>query len=491
MKQDAAPRRRPANRVQLAMNGLSALLAAAAVGVVIGYDALLPNVSYVTTAIVWLAFALAVAALYANRPDRRSGWYEAAVSIAALATGDTLTLLVVGEQTTEFLPANICFMLAYGCGGVAMWRILKQWSPWHQWSALIDALTMLVGVSTVIASVVWLYTQGRPWPSGLTLVLFPMLDLLLIGVVGRYWFSPGGRVRAVQILCGAILVLVVAHLAMLLRAVDPTLHPRWTQLWLLSFVGIASAVVHPSSRESDSDAPQDQPSFTRLQVISLMLSVALPSAVLLGFGLAGRPLPWIQVGIGGMASAVLVGLRLTMLVKAVETKTLRIDLLARSDSLTGVANRRHWDQVVGQVLAEGRPSWVLILDLDHFKVFNDSHGHLAGDEVLRESVRAWRAVLPPDTLLARYGGEEFTILLNGLPRGQVHDIADALRAAMPRHQTCSIGIAHSGSRTSQDAVLRDADLALYAAKRAGRDRTVFFADLDPALDTSEQGETAR
>ena len=464
------------------MNGFSLLLAAVSVAVVVWYDALTPHVAYVTTAVVWLAFALAVWALYSNRPGRRSGWYEASVSIAALATGDTLTLLVVGEQTTDFLPANIFFLLAYACGGVAMWRILKQWSPWHQLSTLIDALTMLVGVSTVIASVIWLYTQGRPLPSDLTLVLFPVLDLLLVGVVGRYWFSPGGRVRAVQILCGAILVLVVAHLAMLLRAVDPSLHPRWTQLWLLSFVGIAAAVVHPSSRESDTDAPEDQPSFSRLQVLSLMLSVALPSAVLFGFGLTARPLPWVQVSIGGLASAVLVGLRLTMLVKSVEAKTLSIDLLARSDSLTGAANRRHWDQLVGEVFDQARPCWVLIVDLDHFKDFNDSHGHLAGDEALREAVRNWQAVLPPGTLLARYGGEEFTVLLDGLPRGYVHDLAEALRLAMPKGQTCSIGIAYSDASSSQDAVLRNADLALYAAKRAGRDRTVFFADLDPRSD---------
>ncbi|MFV0457869.1 MAG: GGDEF domain-containing protein [Actinomycetales bacterium] len=460
---------------------LAAALAAISLGVVAWFDSLEPRLLFATTPVVWAGVALSLFSLWFYRPARSSGWYEAAASITALAAGDTLTALSRLPQGLFAMLPSALFLVAYACAGVAMLRIMRRWAPWHQLSVLIDSLTMLVGAGTVITSLLWWSARDADLMARPTLGLFPILDLLLVGVVGRYWFSAGGHVRSVQLVCAGALALVVAHLTMLLYAGGAPVHPRWSQLWLLGFVLVAAAISHPSCAQTGYDEAAPGASLRTAQAWTLAASVALPPVVLLCFGLAGGPLPWVPVCVGGLLTALLMGVRLALLIGSIRAQTDRIDQLARSDSLTGAANRRHWDQQFGNAVTRGLGHWVLMIDLDRFKDFNDSRGHLDGDQLLRDAVQAWQQVLPADALLARYGGEEFTVLLGPLHRAEVRTVADALRRAVPGGQTCSIGIARSDREGTRDDVLRDADLALYAAKRQGRNRAVFFPDLAPTV----------
>ncbi len=147
---------------------------------------------------------------------------------------------------------------------------------------------------------------------------------------------------------------------------------------------------------------------------------------------------------------------------------------ARTDPLTGLANRRAWDEELRRELARaGRQGWpvcVAMLDLDHFKAFNDDQGHLAGDELLKESAATWRVVLRAADFIARYGGEEFSVLLPNCSTGDAVQVVERLRVATPMGQTCSAGVASWDGSESASELLRRADGALYSAKRAGRDR---------------------
>jgi diguanylate cyclase (GGDEF)-like protein len=113
-----------------------------------------------------------------------------------------------------------------------------------------------------------------------------------------------------------------------------------------------------------------------------------------------------------------------------------------------------------------------MLDLDHFKAYNDTHGHQAGDRLLKAAAAAWREVLRPGDLLARYGGEEFVAVLADCPPQEARAVAERLRRSTPSGETCSIGVATWDGAEAVDALVRRADEALYAAKRAGRDRVV-------------------
>jgi diguanylate cyclase (GGDEF)-like protein len=164
---------------------------------------------------------------------------------------------------------------------------------------------------------------------------------------------------------------------------------------------------------------------------------------------------------------------------AIDTADLveRLTDLASVDSLTGVLNRRGWDLQVERAFADGveEPVCVALLDFDHFKAFNDTHGHQSGDRLLKEAAAEWRDSLRAGDVLARYGGEEFALLLPACDLAQAQAIVDRLRASIPGEQTCSAGIAQWDGREHPDAVIRRADDALYAAKASGRDRTTVAA----------------
>ena len=149
----------------------------------------------------------------------------------------------------------------------------------------------------------------------------------------------------------------------------------------------------------------------------------------------------------------------------------RLDDAALTDALTGIPNRRAWDERLAAEIAaarrSGEPFSVLMLDLDHFKAFNDLHGHQAGDRLLKEAAAAWQATLRAGDFLARYGGEEFALLIPGGDLTKIRAIFDRIRENMPAGETVSGGIGVWTSDPEVD-VLAEADRALYEAKRAGR-----------------------
>jgi diguanylate cyclase (GGDEF)-like protein len=150
--------------------------------------------------------------------------------------------------------------------------------------------------------------------------------------------------------------------------------------------------------------------------------------------------------------------------------------LAREDALTGAINRRGLDHVIpiefARARRSGQPLTFVMIDLDHFKRYNDRRGHPAGDAVLRGAAQAWLKQLRPTDMLARYGGEEFTLVLPATDAKQAEQLVERLRAPVPDRQTFSAGIATwDGYETATESLQR-ADAALLQAKKAGRNRTM-------------------
>jgi diguanylate cyclase (GGDEF)-like protein len=160
-----------------------------------------------------------------------------------------------------------------------------------------------------------------------------------------------------------------------------------------------------------------------------------------------------------------------------------IEELALTDPLTGIDNRRGWERTiqraVGQARRHRQPLSLAMLDLDHFKAYNDAHGHQAGDDFLRKVALDWEERTRIEDHIARYGGEEFVITLPNTDIAGAKVIVERLRTGLPEPGqedeagiTCSAGIAEwDGSETVRELVAR-ADQALYQAKESGRDRTV-------------------
>jgi diguanylate cyclase (GGDEF)-like protein len=149
---------------------------------------------------------------------------------------------------------------------------------------------------------------------------------------------------------------------------------------------------------------------------------------------------------------------------------------ARTDPLTGLANRRAWDDEIARELVRSRRYesrlCLALLDLDHFKRFNDARGHQAGDKLLADAAAAWSDLLRPTDTLARYGGEEFSLLLPHCDTDTAEAIVARLLEAVPGDQTASCGIAEWDGVESSETLTARADAALYMAKRGGRAQAV-------------------
>lgn len=152
---------------------------------------------------------------------------------------------------------------------------------------------------------------------------------------------------------------------------------------------------------------------------------------------------------------------------------------ASTDALTGLANRRMFDNTLARALQSNVRVALLMLDLDHFKSFNDSFGHQAGDEALRSTGRLLREAIRGEDLAARYGGEEFAIVLPQVDAQHTALVAQRILDAFRNHAwplrpvTISIGATLSTPDDDPQSLVRRADAALYRSKQEGRDRVTF------------------
>ena len=176
-----------------------------------------------------------------------------------------------------------------------------------------------------------------------------------------------------------------------------------------------------------------------------------------------------------MVLFLLVVARMSELVAQVQDQAAQLAALAHNDALTGIPNRRAWDLGLVREMIRARrtgaPLQVALLDVDHFKRFNDTNGHQAGDLLLK-SAAAWKAQLREGDMLARYGGEEFASLLVGCSQAEAVAILDRMRLATPLGETVSIGVVQWDGEQTPEELIGGADGALYRAKEQGRNRVV-------------------
>lgn len=165
----------------------------------------------------------------------------------------------------------------------------------------------------------------------------------------------------------------------------------------------------------------------------------------------------------------------------------RLSKDSRTDALTRVANRRAFDESLKRMAKEvddsGAPLSLILCDIDHFKAFNDTHGHLVGDQVLRFVAQEMEQCVKGRDMLARYGGEEFAILLPNTPLDGAIMLADSIRSIVEAQRikndkdetidkvTISLGVAKYVSGESLSDFVERADACLYASKANGRNRT--------------------
>lgn len=350
------------------------------------------------------------------------------------------------------------------------------------------AVVLDVVLCAVSLSVVWWLLIGQqillaPGGSDLRSLLvssYPLCDVLAIAGAVAVLSARSAHEWCTRALALSAVVDVVADIWFGYFVVGLTDTWYWpAALWMVQSVLLAAAAVlsgrpvrEPSSRVS------------RSGVLMMVGAVVAPMMTIAVQTMVGRapatPSSVVLSLVGTAMMVVLVCVRVLILVRRLEKQANELEQTARTDELTQLPNRRAGMRLlhdsIGQV-EQGRLAGltVALLDLDHFKSFNDTHGHLQGDRLLRAAGLSWASVIGPGDMLFRYGGEEFVVIM---PEGTVAGTRAVLlrmRRATPRGQTFSAGITSLRAGDTAEDVIGRADASLYAAKAAGRDRSCISA----------------
>ena len=412
---------------------------------------------------------------------RRGMWYGLAGGLAVFVAGDVLYSVYVYALHLEPFPspADALYLASYPILAAALLVMIRSRTGGRDRAGLIDALIITTGLGLLS----WTFLM-RPIASDPSLtagtrlisLAYPLADVLLLAVLARLFTSPGARSTSYRLLGAAVLLQLGADIVYAGLTVTGAYSGGLIDLgWMASYLCWGAAALHPSVRSLSEVAPARGVRVTRARLLILAPAALIAPTLLLVQGSRGLAIDWVSLGVGSVLLFLLVVARMSELVAQVQDQAAQLAALAHNDALTGIPNRRAWDlDLVREMIRArrtGAPLHVALLDVDHFKRFNDTNGHQAGDLLLK-SAAAWKAQLREGDMLARYGGEEFATLLVGCSQAEAVAILDRMRAATPLGETVSIGVVQWDGEQTPEVLVGGADDALYRAREQGRDRVV-------------------
>jgi diguanylate cyclase (GGDEF)-like protein len=432
-----------------------------------------------------------------NRSTERTTWTAMLVVCLLFAAGPALRALVRDAPGLVVVAPDAVLLPGYVLGIWAMTRVMRLRGAWNA-EVLLDVVVVVVGamllsVSYVVAPAITRSTL--PTWQALLVSVYPVLDVVLLALLAMLVFTVVNRNATVLLLSCAIAVMLVGDVRYNWLARDGVLFapPSYDVPYLIAFGLLGAAALHPSMRllTIGGSRPVQAWSVHRLSV--LVPAMLVPSLLILPD--ANLPLwtRWLQ----GVGSSLLVAALLLRAGRAVQqqSRSRRVfEHLASHDPLTGLANRTALNVRLEHLLVSGTDVTVLFIDLDGFKLVNDSWGHAVGDELIVQVADRMRASLPSDVLLCRAGGDEFLVVeptRTNDPQGTgfagfvITELSQPFQLSVGEVViTPSIGVATSSRRArgvdpdTAETLVRDADTAMYRAKDAGRRRAVAY---DPSM----------
>jgi diguanylate cyclase (GGDEF)-like protein len=419
--------------------------------------------------------------LYRQRPRPATAWWLIWAAVQASTTGDLLMGLRIWffPRSAALLGAeSVVYLISYPALAAALAVIVRGRSEGRDRGVVIDSAIVacalglplwLVAVAPVLAE------PGQPVAVLMVRLAFPLGDVALLTLLARLLAAGRARNVSLYLLLAAVCGWLAGDVVNAVLAGRGVTETYWGgALYCLTYTAFGAAALHPSmpGLAAAAGAPASRLTTRRLAVLA-GLSLLAP-ALLLGQAFSGQQVRAVPIGLACVVLFLLVVARMAGLTRQVEQQARELSDLAARDGLTGVGNRRAWDvrlhAAVTAAHAAGQPLTVALLDLDHFKRFNDTYGHQAGDHLLKSAAAAWLDVLRRDDVLYRYGGEEFGLVLPGAAGTDALQLIERLGEVVPSGQSFSAGVASlDGAETPEELVAR-ADAALYRAKADGRAR---------------------
>ena len=454
-----------------------------------------------------------------HRPSRRLPWVLMALGQFIWALADTIGSIYAEVDPDAFpTPADPVYLLGYPVVADGIWLLIRGRRTREDRAGALDAaiLTVSLGVlSWVLLARPTIATFESSPAAAAVAVSYPVADILLAGLLIRLVTTPGGRTWSFRLLVTALVLLIAADTAsssLRLLTYDST--DPIDICWLLSYLAWGAAALHPSMVSLTATAPDTETTFTRRRLAGLTVAVLVAPAILAVETLLGiEPSVWAIV-FGSVVVFALVMARMNQSIVQIqaanaERAAAQAELThqAAHDSLTGLANRAQAMRLITAALSRAQRSGAVIgllfIDLDGFKQVNDTLGHRAGDEVLRQAALRMKESVRAGDVVSRLGGDEFVVLLEPLDEqasaiGVAERLVEAVGQPMllsDRHEArigASVGVAISqDASTDADLLLSEADLAVYRAKKAGRGRVeVFDQDLQQSLQRRATVEAA-
>ncbi len=468
--------------------------AAAAAGAFGDYEPL------VMLAIGVVTFVALVGATIVYRPSRIWPWASVAVALALFFAGGIARaqLHTMGNLTASrslvpdliVIPGYVLFglgLLGFTLGG-------------HRRSLLSGIVLDGLIAALALAAIGWVFLiqgllqrHGVPLPVTAVLVIYPSLSIFMVVITMRIVFDPS-REAAPTFWCllfgmscmfAGDVVYMFAELNLLHvpeRIIDLP--------YALAYLGAGTGALHVSMRKlTDYDEQRRRPP-SRLRIAVVAVALLIPALLTIPdhATTAGDRAVLCALMVAMTATAVL---RIVQALRTAESSEARLVFQANHDSLTGLPNRRmmeqHLSRLLDQSAIDDTHVAVLYLDLDRFKLINDTLGHSHGDELLVEVAERLRANVRPTDLVTRIGGDEFMIILGDVVSvSRALELANRLRSCLrvpflvhgkTFYVSASIGLAFASGddpTATAEVLVRDADTAMYQAKDAGRDSVAVF-----------------
>jgi diguanylate cyclase (GGDEF)-like protein len=448
-----------------------------------GMDA--PAWSLLYAGIATVAAVAILVGVHRNRPRGRGAWLLIAAGQFLFAGGDVIWVTqneILGIETYPGV-GDYLYLASYPLTAIGLAILVRRRTPgWHL-PGLLDAAILVTGAGLLF----WVYliapihasTAGYGLYATVVTVAYPLMDLLVLTVAMFLVLGAGLRPPAYYLLIGGLTANLATDVVYTFQSLQGTYTGSIDSGWLLAYLLLGLAALHPSMRRLDERSPVAAPDATwsRLAALSVA-SLAAPFVLAVQYA-RGAELHVPVVVATSSLLFLLVLARMALLV-AVQRRE------AITDALTGLHTRRFFEESLRmeteRARRHGTSFGVLLLDIDHFKKVNDTYGHPGGDRVLCEVARRLRAASRAGDVVARYGGEEFGLLLPGALAGDMPAIAENVRLAIAGSPisvdgktqlavTVSGGTAAlpANGATGEEVVLV-ADRALYHAKENGRNR---------------------
>ncbi|SDR81549.1 diguanylate cyclase (GGDEF) domain-containing protein [Friedmanniella luteola] len=448
-----------------------------------------------------------------HQPQRRRAWFALAASQLAWVLADLVGTVQDAVAPTDAFPtaADVLYLAGYPLLGLCLFLLTKGRRPRRDVEGALDSLTVAVGLYLlcwVLLARPTLDESADSWLAAAVAAAYPLLDITIIAMLVALIITPGTHTAALRMIVIAIGLVIIADTAatalglLSLGSTGPI-----DFIWLLSYLLIGAAALHPSMRTLSAVAPPGRPVFSRRRQISTAAAVLVAPGTLAVQHLLDVPPDIWAVVIASVVMFLLVVARMNVAIHQIGTADRRRDEAqaelahqAAHDSLTGLPNRAQSLELLEGTLSRAQRSGAMIgllfVDLDGFKAVNDTFGHSAGDDVLRTVGRRMQTVVRGGDVVGRLGGDEFVVLLepvvdeeSAVAVGErlIAEVSAPIRLSNGEDVTvgASVGVAISqDARTDADALLVEADTAAYRAKNRGRGRTeVFDAGLRRELQT--------